>query len=206
MKNHVNQWLNAYHDGELRPRRRALVEAHLEECPQCQAELGKIQALSAMLAEDPLPETRTSPEHFAAQVALRLPRRETRRQNGSNFRWLWYAVPISMLLAIGFLRIITVVSEILVWGERLGINPNTTTWLTPGSTVSAQTSSGLLAQFSGLVLQWVNPFQSPLGLTLLLPLVFAICYMVWMLLWWVEHNQTQNTIEGEGRLTSVERS
>lgn len=194
MNNHVSQWLNAYHDDELRPRRRALVEAHLEECQQCQAELEELQALSAVLQEDPLPEMRTSPEQFAAQVALRLPRHgePARRQNGSNFRWLWYALPVGILVAVGFLRTIVSVSEVLMWVERLGINPGLVSWLMPVS----ERPPTLIAEFSELVVWWNNPFQSPLALTVILPVILGFCYLVWMLVWWADQ-QTQNSMEGE---------
>jgi anti-sigma factor RsiW len=196
MNEHISQWLNAYHDGELRPRRRALVEAHLEACPQCQAELDELQALSALLNEEPLPAVRTTPEQFAAQVALRLPRQEPRRQNGTNFRWLWYAVPISILVAFGFLRTITTVSELLLWVERLGINPDTVSWVLPDPILAADTAPGLVSQFSGWILWWNNPFRSPLALSLLIPAALAIGYLAWMMLWWAEQNQDENNNVG----------
>ena len=189
MNNHVSQWLNAYHDDELRPHRRAIVEAHLEECPQCRAELAELQTLSTMLQADLLPQMRTSPEQFAAQVALRLPRRETRRQNGSNFRWLWYMVPVGILIGMGVQRVIVTVSELLLWIERLGMNPNAVSQILPEPTTQTPPGIDLLAQFSNMVLHWNNPFQTTLGLTLLLPAALAIGYMIWMLLWWVEQNQ-----------------
>jgi len=47
MKEHVETWLAAYHDGELGERRRRLVEAHLAECGSCRAELDALRAYTS---------------------------------------------------------------------------------------------------------------------------------------------------------------
>jgi anti-sigma factor RsiW len=46
MSTHVSEWLNAYHDGELRGNRLQYVETHLAECELCQAELESLDNLS----------------------------------------------------------------------------------------------------------------------------------------------------------------
>jgi predicted anti-sigma-YlaC factor YlaD len=193
MNNHVSQWLNAYHDDELRPRRRALVEAHLEQCPQCQAELSELQEISSLLAAQPLPELRTTPEEFTAQVALRLPRQVNRRNNGLNFnlRTFWYTIPVTLLAAIAFLRIIVTVTGMLNVIELLGINANPVSWLVP----PAQTSPGLLQQATSALFGWSVPFNSSLSYTLILPVIFSACYLIWLLMWWADQNQTE--INGE---------
>ena len=43
-------WIGAYHDGELPDDRKALVERHLSECGQCQAEREGLRRLSSVLA------------------------------------------------------------------------------------------------------------------------------------------------------------
>lgn len=189
---HVSQWLNAYHDGELRPNRKALVEAHLEVCPQCQAELQEYQMLSAILQADPLPQMRTSPEQFAAQVALRLPRGESGRQNSTNFSWRWYAVPIGFWILFGIQRTLLAVYSALSGVEQLVNAPGILTQILPSP--AAQPGPGLLADLSSTLLNWGNPFKTPLGLAILLPLALIVGYLGWLLLWWTEQNQ--NDIEG----------
>ena len=73
MSQHILDWLPAYHDGELSPERQRQVEKHLQACPDCLAELEALDGLSALLKVERMPE-RISPERFAAQVQLRLPR------------------------------------------------------------------------------------------------------------------------------------
>lgn len=193
MNNHVSQWLNAYHDDELRPQRRVLVEAHLEQCPQCRAELAELQELSSLLAAQSLPELRTTPEEFTAQVALRLPRQVNRRNNGSNFslRTFWYTIPVVLLAAIAFLRIIVTITGVLNVIELIGINPNAVSWLVP----PAPTSPGLLQQVTSLLFGWSVPFNSPLSYSLVLPVIFGACYLIWLLMWWADQNQIE--IQGE---------
>ncbi len=48
--------LQAYHDGELDSPISAEVAAHCEQCAACQAELGELAGIEAMLAKAPAPE------------------------------------------------------------------------------------------------------------------------------------------------------
>jgi anti-sigma factor RsiW len=106
MNGHVTQWIPAYHDGELGLARRKEVEDHLSRCTGCRLELEQLRRLSALLQEAPAPAPRTSPEHFAAQVRLRLPREKRPWENRSqgNRLWgiqaAWQACPL--LLAAGW--------------------------------------------------------------------------------------------------------
>jgi predicted anti-sigma-YlaC factor YlaD len=78
MSEHIQEWLSTYHDGELRGKALLQVETHLRECADCRAELQALQSLSSVLKSAPAPEL-TPPGLFAAQVALRLPRRAAPR-------------------------------------------------------------------------------------------------------------------------------
>jgi anti-sigma factor RsiW len=49
MNQHVTDWLGAYHDGELEESRRQQVEAHLQVCEDCHAELSRLRALARLL-------------------------------------------------------------------------------------------------------------------------------------------------------------
>jgi anti-sigma factor RsiW len=48
--------VGAYHDGQLPPEGRLAMQAHLEHCGQCAAELAALRRLSALLAGQPAPE------------------------------------------------------------------------------------------------------------------------------------------------------
>lgn len=49
---HVTDAITAYHCGELDPERKAAVEKHLAECPECRQEAHRVEALWARL--DPI--------------------------------------------------------------------------------------------------------------------------------------------------------
>jgi len=101
---HVLEWMGAYHDGELRGPRLRAVEAHLEACPACRAELEGLQALSArVLAAPPMP-ARTAPEQFVAQVGLRLAPRPVTATGRARLRQaagLWAPLGVVALWAWG---------------------------------------------------------------------------------------------------------
>src|SRR5712671_7422828 len=54
MKHPKEEELIAYQDGQLE--NRAMITAHLADCPQCQAELARIDALLAAINSIPVPE------------------------------------------------------------------------------------------------------------------------------------------------------
>ncbi len=75
MTDYVKDWLGAYLDGELADDRRAWVEEHLADCPECQQELAELRALTTLLHADPAPVGRQalSTDAFTRQVLRRLP-------------------------------------------------------------------------------------------------------------------------------------
>ena len=72
MKPHVTEWIPAYYDGELRGARLGQVEAHLEGCTDCRAELEQLRRLSVLLGEAAEVPARLEPGVFTAQVNARL--------------------------------------------------------------------------------------------------------------------------------------
>jgi predicted anti-sigma-YlaC factor YlaD len=92
---HVYHLLDDYHDDQLASAARRRVEAHLQKCPSCRAELEQSNRLSCLLSEYVLPDTFTAAETFQAQVGLRLSRRSAER---SGYRGAaWHLVPLAML-------------------------------------------------------------------------------------------------------------
>ena len=51
MNEHLNEWLDAYLDGELTPPHQRQVEAHLAHCPECRALLKQRRALASLLLQ-----------------------------------------------------------------------------------------------------------------------------------------------------------
>jgi len=47
--------LDAFHDGELDEASRARIERHLAECPECSAEIGRLQSISQLFVSLPAP-------------------------------------------------------------------------------------------------------------------------------------------------------
>jgi hypothetical protein len=197
MSDHVNQWLNAYHDGELRARKQAQVEEHLAVCPECQAELEQLKQLSTVLQTAPLPQMSTSPEQFAIQVGKLLPRQSpqpapVKRQ----FSWAWNLVPVGALAAIGFLQSVSMVAGLLTWIERLGISQQSVSWLLPEQPVSPS----IIQQISSLALGWGLTFNTSIMVNLVLPLMLGAFYLLWLLIWWTnqeqgEQNQALNSLQ-----------
>src|SRR5260370_15819544 len=72
MKHPKEEALIAYHDGEVEGR--ATITAHLADCPECQAELARIDALLAAINSIPVPEPAEDYGHRVwQQISPRLP-------------------------------------------------------------------------------------------------------------------------------------
>ncbi len=108
---HVTELLNAYHDGELRGRKLDQVASHLAHCPECQQALAELDALSALLQSDPLPQISTTPEQFVAQVGLRLPRQTQASHPGKVCAgvWVrrWMLMPVGVMVMIWFVQAVS---------------------------------------------------------------------------------------------------
>jgi anti-sigma factor RsiW len=173
MSQHILEWLPAYHDGELSAGRRQQVEKHLQDCPSCRAELQLLAGLSTLLQADPPPE-HTSPERFAAQVQLRLPRRHSARSPRSTEqlpRWV-LAAPLTIIVVCAFLQAsLWVTSFLLATGWIVGSVPFAG-WL------ALDNSLGLPGTLSAL--------------NIVLLAGAAILWAAWMAFWWA-WTQNKNT-------------
>lgn len=99
---HVTDLLAEYYDNELPIRRRQQVEAHLDDCADCRAELSRMQQLSGVIAGYALPDALTPAETFRAQVMLKVSRRQVMRS--PHHSWFWYAIPVSLGSALVMLQ------------------------------------------------------------------------------------------------------
>ena len=153
MNQHVLEWLPAYHDGELSASRQRQVQDHLATCPTCLAELKDLESLSGLLKTNIAPEL-TSPERFAAQVQLRLPRRPLPSATTSEKtipRWVLGA-PLALIAAWAFLLAALWITSFLL-GANWVLGPQNllfTGWFAPVDLI--ETAGGLLMMYFGLML------------------------------------------------------
>jgi hypothetical protein len=200
MTEHVIAWLGAYHDGELRGRRVQQVEAHLAGCVTCRTELEKLRGLSALLGESPAPSDLTLPEHFVAQVGLRLPRRPERSawQRGLEVGWL--LAPLGLLGAWAVVQAIFVVAGLVSIALQAGLGGDALAWLLPAPSQEARLTG--LFGFSDVGLNDVGQIAlnllrdgGPLGwgvtLNLVSLLVIGLLYWSWLASWWVRNRRQQ---------------
>jgi anti-sigma factor RsiW len=180
MNPHVNEWLAAYHDGELPADRRHQVQKHIKDCPTCRAELESFVELSSLLKVDELPH-QTPPQRFAAQVNLRLPRAvssRTMQKEGQLPRWVM-GIPLVLVIVWAFLAAAIKVTTFALAADQF-FGPNE-------------------AIFSGWI-QTGNLLNTSVNLILfhaILLICTTVLWSAWMALWlaW-KNNQNETTIKG----------
>ena len=194
MSNHVNEWLNAYLDGELRGRQLQQVEEHLIECEACQAELKSLQGVSALLQEVPAPEF-VSHERFVAQVNLRLPqRRVASTPSHSLFDVGWWMIPVSLLMIWVFIATTTIVSEMVSVADNLGLLDKTTASFISSSS-NADVWSATMEQagiLQGNSLRWAERSESytrNVFPQIVLQVAVAVLYLTWFAIWWARRSR-----------------
>lgn len=188
MSKHVTEWLNAYLDSELKDSQMQQVEAHLVECEACRAELEGLARLSSLLHEVPAPEF-TSSERFAAQVNLRLPRRQASAPKSRGAEIGWWMVPVGLLASWIFIGTSFVVSDILSVANNIGVLGSVSNWLafdSAGQTYWSATLGqfGLLSENS---LGWAistETFTRSSLLEITLQVSIGLLYLSWLVVWW----------------------
>ncbi|NTU76001.1 MAG: hypothetical protein HGA86_07760 [Anaerolineaceae bacterium] len=122
MPDQISNLLGAYLDGELDERSQVKVQAHLETCADCQAELNELRQLSQMLRAAPQPEL-TPAVNFRTQLMLQLPRQvpqtraavQTSRPKGLLLAWmapvLVLAVWIFFQVSMGMSTLVTIANQ-----------------------------------------------------------------------------------------------
>jgi predicted anti-sigma-YlaC factor YlaD len=159
MNEHVNGWLMAYYDGELGEHRTKSVEAHLESCASCRAELAKLGALRKMLQEIPEAQELMNPQQFISRVGLLLPDRPNRPTWRRWLSALWRSIPIMLLLAWAFLQALLILVSLEGIALDLGLGsamPNGLSSISQPSAIHLlPLSLGISALIGLTLLSWV---------------------------------------------------
>jgi len=195
MSNHVSEWLNAYHDGELHSNRLQHVEAHLADCETCQAELESLQGLSELLQEVPAPPL-ASARRFASQVNLRLPHKQIIASRKQIADIGWWMIPVGILGASVFVSTSSVVSIILSAASNLGLLNGVSGWLAsgPSSNIYLSATLGQFGLLSGNGLNWAETTETFTRISLpqvALQISIAVLYLSWMAIWWARHTRQE---------------
>ena len=169
MTQHVDAWLEVYHDGELEVKRVAAVEAHLAGCEVCREKLARLQSLTLLLQEAPPAEVLTPDDRFVANLGLRLPRRELQPNFGRALRWGWHLLPLGLLVIWGFLHTLNQTAGI--WGLVYFLDPN-------GSWV------GDLFPLMADILSFASPLDVGATLNLVIPAAIGVLCLSWSAAWW----------------------
>ena len=197
MSDHVLELLNAYIDGELRGGQLRKVEAHLDECQSCLEEYYSLQALSATLLAAPVPDFPT-PERFAAEVALRLPRTPVKPMRSRALEIGWWLAPVGLIITWIFVSTTILVSNVVTAAGDFGLLDSASAWLVAGS--SGANYSAFLGQFgllTGNSLEWAEmteAFTRTNVSQIFWQVSIALLYLSWLAIWWARH-----TRQGFGR-------
>ena len=191
MSDHILEQLGAYLDGELHGKNLNKVEMHLDECMTCQEEYASLKALSATLHEAPLPDF-PSPEAFAANVALRLPRKPVLPRRDKAMAFGWWLAPIGLIAIWMFISTTNLVSDAITFANTFGILTESSAWLASGSAPEVYWSAALgeFGFLTGNNLQWAERAESITRTTI--PQIvwqgsIATLYLSWMAIWWARH-------------------
>jgi predicted anti-sigma-YlaC factor YlaD len=193
MSDHVSEWLNAYHDGELHGNRLHHVQEHLVECERCRAELESLAGLSRLLQEVAEPEFMPV-ERFATQVNLRLPYRQTQVARKQVFEIGWWMVPVGLVGAWIFVTISTILGDVLSTANYLGLLSGLSSWMSSGTSngIYLSASLGQAGVLSGSSLNWAETTETLTRISLpqiILQISIAILYLSWLAIWWARHNR-----------------
>ena len=190
MSDHVLELLNAYIDGELRGGQLRKVEAHLDECQSCLEEYYSLQALSATLLAAPVPDFPT-PERFAAEVALRLPRNPVKPMRSRALEIGWWLAPVGLIVTWIFVSTTILVSNVITAAGDFGLLDSASAWLVAGS--SGANYSAFLGQFgllTGNSLEWAEmteAFTRTNVSQIFWQVSIALLYLSWLAIWWARH-------------------
>jgi hypothetical protein len=135
-----------------------------------------------------------SPERFAADVALRLPRNPTKPMRRKALEIGWWLVPVGLIATWIFVSTVFLVSDMVEAANVFGLLNNTTDWLVAGSSGGANYSA-FLGQFGFLDMETLRWFVSSESLArnmiegIFWQVSIALLYLSWIAIWWARHRR-----------------
>ena len=200
MMDHVLDWLQAYHDGELQERQVRRVEEHLARCEACRAELEALRTFSSFLQESPAADALMPSEQFVAQVGLLLPRRPERTPLQRALETGWRLIPVGLFGAWAFVQALFVVATGVLVAQSI---PGSADLLSPivASTPGGSWLTGLHC-FTGVglndlfeaalcVVGYIGSLEWSVALSTVLLAGIGLLYWGWLASWWI-HRQRQS--------------
>ncbi len=197
MSEHMTDWLGAYMDGELKGIRLYQVESHLGECPYCRAELESLTGLSALLHAAPSPEF-TSPERFASQVGLHLPRELPKASKRNVLEIGWWMIPVFLLLLWTLTNTSVLVDAALTTANSAGLLNDVPAWLVEGPREATWSMSlGRFGLITGQGLEWAvlaESFTKNELPQIVWQASIAMLYLSWIAIWWTRQQSGLRSI------------
>jgi predicted anti-sigma-YlaC factor YlaD len=195
----MREKLGAYLDGELRGHALSEMQAHLQTCPECQAELDELRQLSHLLRTAPQPEF-TPASRFASQLMFKLPRREETSQRQKVQSWAVWLIPATLLAAMVFIQVTTTLTALLTWAGHAGWLRGAAAWVIPSqeqvSWVAATQAllGNSLTMGTQANLEWINDvglFLVNVIVPFFWQIVITIMYWAWLAVW-LQRRQVKN--------------
>jgi len=198
---HILDWLQAYHDGELQGRQLQRVEEHLAHCESCRAELEAVQAISSLLRESPAAGDLMRPDQFVAQVGLRLPRRPEQTALRRTLETGWRLIPVGLLGTWAFVQTVLIVVSGILMTQSFPATANLFSSILPRVSNSSWLTG--LQCFEGVGLntlldaalcfaQNCGPLLWTVTLSIVLFVGISLLYLSWLASWWIRHNRMKN--------------
>jgi predicted anti-sigma-YlaC factor YlaD len=199
MIEHVTSWLGPYHDGELQGRRLRQVEEHLEQCAACRTELEQLRKLSALLQESPVAVTSTSPDRFAAQVGLRMVRRQEKPTWQKVLETGWRLTPAGLVGAWAFVQTVFIVAGIALIALQVGAGidvlglevPRGETWLSAGLSLVLGLMGAELGDTARTILHLLGTLGWVIMLYLIALVVIGMLYWSWLVSLWARRRHQE---------------
>lgn len=191
MNGHVEQWIDAYLDGELPAQQRRQVETHLEGCSKCSELINQAQALSSLLREAPQAVGLKPERQFVAEIGLQLDRQPAQVNRwGQVLQLGWLLIPVGLCLAVVFFETLFVISLLVQFIPGLKeMVTSQVAFLPILSLTLPEPVSGLLNLFGFFnVFEW-NWLTGLLGLGSI-----SLLYLGWLASWWVRNQGDRSTL------------
>jgi predicted anti-sigma-YlaC factor YlaD len=192
MKEHFENWLDAYLDGELMDIQIVAYENHLNECESCRkAYEGQLLLKQALSSVQPIQGNKDA-DQFLAEIRLQMP--SSRSKRIGIHRIIWYLVPSVLILFFGVMQTyawLTGLIELIPGANRLivGSLPFLSEPVQVNPWLTTVVKTGMF--WNGL--DWL--FDWNIFTQLILAISASVVYFVWMALWMMNIKSKTNSIE-----------